>query len=225
MIEADSMSIAPATFPGRAAWRGSPVGWGISLLAHALIIGWLWHATLSRPARIDATHAQPMAVWLVPAAALPLPPKVRPAPAVRADAASTRAIPDPDHALRRPLSRTAPAPLAAPQAPVFRATLPALAAQSEPAIVAGGNAPAFDMAAARSTARAVTREDRKGTGALALRGEEMAAKSTERFQQRLEGAHRSKCLKGNESTNLLANVAMLAKDMVANAVDDSGCKW
>jgi hypothetical protein len=28
-----------------------------------------------------------------------------------------------------------------------------------------------------------------------------------------------------QSTNLLANVVLLAVDMAKNAIDDSGCKW
>jgi hypothetical protein len=48
---------------------------------------------------------------------------------------------------------------------------------------------------------------------------------SERIQERFERARRVNCLKRNESANLLANIALLAKDMVTNAVDDSGRKW
>lgn len=71
----------------------------------------------------------------------------------------------------------------------------------------------------------MAREDQKGMGALPLRQAAMRTTTTDQIQERLERAHRGKCLKGNESMNLLANVALLARDMVANAVDDSGCKW
>jgi hypothetical protein len=86
-------------------------------------------------------------------------------------------------------------------------------------------APTFDMTAARASARALAREDRKATAALALSQETTRAMTTGQIQERLERARRGNCLKANESMNLLANVVMLARDIVATAVDDSGCKW
>jgi hypothetical protein len=103
--------------------------------------------------------------------------------------------------------------------------LPAPATQNDPVQVTGGDAPAFDLAAARSSARAIAREQPKGLAALPLRQEANDANISARVQERLEHARRGNCLKANASMNLLANVAMLARDMVANAVDDSGCKW
>jgi hypothetical protein len=85
--------------------------------------------------------------------------------------------------------------------------------------------PVFDLVAARSTARAMASEGRKDMGARMTREEAMTTTKSERIQERFERARRVNCLKPNESANLLANVALLARDMVANAVDDSGCKW
>ena len=96
-----------------------------------------------------------------------------------------------------------------------------LPATVKPAAVA----PTFDMTAARASARALAREDRKGTAALALSQETTRAMTTSQIQERLERARRGNCLKPNESMNLLSNVVMLAKDIVTAAVDDSGCKW
>lgn len=91
--------------------------------------------------------------------------------------------------------------------------------------VMGANVPAFDMTAARASARAMVREEHKGAAALPLRQEEQDASTSERIQQQFERARRTNCLKPNESMNLLANVVLLAKDIVATAVNDSGCKW
>lgn len=71
----------------------------------------------------------------------------------------------------------------------------------------------------------MARADDKGVAALPLRQENKDAKTSERIQEKFERARRGNCLKQNESTNLLANVALLARDMVMNAKDDSGCKW
>lgn len=109
--------------------------------------------------------------------------------------------------------------------PALAATLPASESQNAAAHLASGAAPTFDMSAARSSARALAREDRKSAAAPVLRQEATGARTTGQIQQRLEQARRGNCLKANESMNLLANVVMLARDIVATAVDDSGCKW
>ena len=69
------------------------------------------------------------------------------------------------------------------------------------------------------------RAEPNGVAALALRQDGNKATPSERIQERFERARRGNCLKANESMNLLANVVMLAKDIVTTAVDDSGCKW
>lgn len=71
----------------------------------------------------------------------------------------------------------------------------------------------------------MARTDLQGAPARTLRQENKEAITSERIQERFERARRVNCLRGNESTNLLVNVLSLAKDVVATAVDDSGCKW
>ncbi len=102
---------------------------------------------------------------------------------------------------------------------------PASASPIEAAGDATAAKPTFDLAAARATARLVTREERKGLVALPGRQPVDELRADTRTSERLERARRGDCLKGQESTNLLANVALLARDIVKSAVDDSGCKW
>ena len=71
----------------------------------------------------------------------------------------------------------------------------------------------------------MVRGDPKGLAAIPLRPEGKDAMTSDRIQERFERARRAKCLKGTDSMNLLANVALLAKNVVQSAVDDSGCKW
>ena len=209
-------TMPPAFSLQRANGRRPLLGWGISLLVHALAVAWIWQATSSRPAAKRARPAREITVQLLPMAAAPPPavvPRVAPATASRSP---------------RPAAASRPASVrAAPEAPTppIIAMPPALAA---PAGVAGGAtaaAPAFDLAAARATARLVTREERKGVVALPGRQPVDELRADTRTSERLERARRGDCLKGQDSTNLLANVALLARDLVKSAVDDSGCKW
>jgi len=109
--------------------------------------------------------------------------------------------------------------------PAGAAAEPAPESRNAPAKPGTGAAPAFDMAAARASARAMARDDRQRPAALVLRQEATGALTTDQIQQRFEQARRGNCLKANDSMNLLANVVMLARDIVATSVDDSGCKW
>jgi hypothetical protein len=112
--------------------------------------------------------------------------------------------------------------------PVAAAVLdapPVVSSETDAAPSVEEKTPAFDLAAARASARAMVRADRAGLAAQPLRQDAIKATTSERMQERFERARRVDCLKGKESVNLLANVLSLAKDMVANAVDDSGCKW
>ena len=62
--------------------------------------------------------------------------------------------------------------------------------------------------------------------ALPTRKPVVDANADHRVVDPLERARRIDCAKARaESTNLLANVVMLAVDLAKNAVDDSGCKW
>lgn len=201
--------------------RGSAFGWSFSTLVHAMIIAWLWHASSHHPAGIDTQQERRMAVWLVP---VPVPTPL-PAITTTASVATVHPIRSPNRKERLPRSGAMPSMPAVPQSLASVAAQPAPAAETEPAKLAGGEASTFDMAAARSSARAIAREDSKGVAATVLRQEATGARTTGQIQQRLEQARRGNCLKANESMNLLANVVMLARDIVATAVDDSGCKW
>lgn len=189
------------------------LGWGISLLVHALAIAWIWQATAPRPAVMEARPARAIAVQLLPIAP-DLPP-----PAV-----ATRSMPAKASPSRRPTPASRQAAPAAPTAAIISMP-PAPASAISAADGAPAEKPSFDLAAARATARLVTREERKGLVALPGRQPVDELRADTRTSERLERARRGDCLKGQESTNLLANVALLARDIVKSAVDDSGCKW
>jgi hypothetical protein len=196
--------------------RRPVMGWSMSLLVHAIGIAWLWHASPPRPAHPDTRPARRMEVWLLPpASTVPLRATV-PVVAI----APTRSV----------SKRAALAPGTARNTPVVAgpaltpATPAVLSSPDEAAPAPERTGPAFDLSAARASARAMVRDDRAGLGTLPLHQETLRATTSERMQERLERARRGDCLKGKESVNLLANVISLAKDVVANAVDDSGCK-
>jgi len=208
-----AMTMLPAFPVQRANGRRPVLGWGISLMVHALALAWIWHATSSRPADKDARPVSAIAVRLLPMAAVP-PPAVAP-----------RLVPATASRSPRPASTSRQATASAKPAPAIIAMPPAPA---PPMGAAGGptaDAPAFDLAAARATARLITREERKGLVALPGRQPVDELRADTRTSERLERARRGDCLKGQESANLLANVAFLARDIVKSAVDDSGCKW
>jgi hypothetical protein len=71
----------------------------------------------------------------------------------------------------------------------------------------------------------MVRADSNGAAAPARRQEARHATTSDRVQTQLEHARRGNCLKANDSVDLFGNVISLARDMLANAVDDSGCKW
>lgn len=206
----------------RSGTRRPVMGWGISLLAHAAGIVWLWHASPPRPANPDTRPTTRMEVWLLPLTAA-VPPRAT-VPVV-ASAPSRSALMG--TALAPGTRVRPPRPVTARIAPVASritaevATPPALSSENDAAALPGGNKPAFDLSAARASARAMVRAD---VAALPLRQETMKATTSDRIQERFERARRADCLRGKESVNLLANVIALARDVVANAVDDSGCK-
>jgi len=203
--------------------RSSALGWGISLLAHALAVACLWHALLPHRADTNAAPVKRIEVRLVPIApAVPLP---QPAPA-----------PDP----ASPRSRSAPAraaPTTMPAPPPARRQPPAGVVSAVPTVAApepapeapastGPDGPVVDLAAARAAARRIAREDEKGLVALPKRKPVVDPNADHHVVDPLERARRVDCQTARaESTNLLANVVMLAVDMTKNAIDDSGCKW
>ncbi len=202
------------------------LGGGVSLLVHAAVIAWLWHDAPPRPASPDTQQARRIAVWLLPAPAhVPPPVRVPTATVAPSSPALSRAVPDSGSTARQRRRITAPALVSAPETPAQAAAPSVSETGNAPAAVAGGDVRAFDLAAARSSARAMARDERKGMATLPLRQEALGVRSTERMQERLERAHRDNCLKGTDSVNLLANVLSLAHDIVVNTGADSGCKW
>jgi hypothetical protein len=193
-------------------------GLGISLLVHALAVAWLWHGGLPRRADTGAGPAKRIVVRLVPiapVAALPAPAPIVPRPS----ATQMRAAPRPALPRYEPSASTAaPAPVAA---------IPEPSGDAKPSNdPTGTDAPSVDLATARATARLFARESSKNLVTLPNRKPVVDPNADHHTVDRLERARRVDCQKARaESTNLLANVVLLAVDLAKNAVDDSGCKW
>jgi len=203
----------------RPAARGSMLGWGISLLVHAIAVACLWHAWPSHRADKDTRPVDRIEVRLLPIAPetpLPLPEVALP----RSRPMQTRAAPRP-----APLPRQAQTD--AVSAPPATITAPEPAADAAAKPDDGGTAaPAVDLQAARAAARLIARENARGMVALPSRKPVVDANADHRVIDRFERARRVDCQTARaESTNLLANVVLLAVDLAKNAVDDSGCKW
>jgi hypothetical protein len=114
----------------------------------------------------------------------------------------------------------APAPIAVVPEPAGEAAKPAETGGT------GTDAPSVDLATARATARLYARESSKNMVTLPNRKPVVDPNADHRTVDRFERARRVDCQTARaESTNLLANVVLLAVDLAKNAVDDSGCKW
>lgn len=200
--------------------RASALGWGISLLAHVLAVAWVWHAWPAHRTDADTTPVTRIEVRLVPVT--PKPPSAPPAPAPQS--AVPRVTTRPPHVAPAPALREPPA-IVVPAPPSITYSAPAAE------VPTGASAPApttptVDLAAARAAARRIAREDASGLVALPERKPVVDPNADHHVEDPLERARRPDCQTARaNSTNLLANVVMLAADMVANAVDDSGCKW
>lgn len=201
--------------------RASMRGLVISLLVHALAVAWLWHAGLPRRADTDAGPVKRIVVRLVPIA--PEVPRPAPEPEVivpRSRAVPARAAPRPALPQRESsdsVSVAAPAPIA---------VVPEAAGNAKATETTGTDAPSVDLATARAMARLYARESSKNLVALPKRKPVVDANADHRTVDRFERARRVDCQTARaESTNLLANVVLLAVDLAKNAVDDSGCKW
>jgi hypothetical protein len=201
--------------------RGPMLGWGISLLIHALVAAWIWHAWLPHRAETDAGPVKRIKVWLVPIVPpVRLPPPTAPAPVPDARSLQTPAAPRPSPPPSQPHASTDPA-----EPP---AIAPPPAADAADVTGAGTltHAPAVDLAAARAAARLIAHEGGKGLVALPDRKPVVDPNADHHVVDPLERARRVDCQKARaESANLLANVVMLAVDLAKNAYDDSGCKW
>jgi hypothetical protein len=204
--------------------RGSVLGWAISLLVHALALAWLWHAWSLHPVRTDVGPVKRVEVRLVPIAEAPVPVAPSNVTVSRHSPMQTPAEPRPTppqhQAVASPVS---PAPTTtAPEPSADGASVTGTASSTS----TSPDAPAFDMAAARTSARLIARQNGNGIVALPSRKPAVDLKADHHVADALERARRVDCQTARAgSTNLLANVAMLAVDMAKNAVDDSGCKW
>jgi hypothetical protein len=202
--------------------RASMRGLGISLLVHALAVAWLWHAGMPRRTDTDAGPVKRIVVRLVPVA--PAAPQAAPAPETvlpRSSSTPAHAAPGPALPQREPSARVVtPAPIAVVPAPAGDAARPTEAGGT------GTDAPGVDLATARAMARLYARESSKNLVTLPDRKPVVDANADHRTVDRFERARRVDCQTARaESTNLLANVVLLAVDLAKNAVDDSGCKW
>lgn len=204
------------------------LGWGISLLVHALGAALLWHAWTLRHAEQDTGPVRGIEVRLIPIApaAPPAPMPDAAVPRARSSQVQTRAAPraaPPPH--RMPAQDAAASPTAAVPEAVPNANANANADTVTPTD-AGTAAPAVDLQAARAAARLIARENGKGLVALPERKPVADPNADRHVVDRFERARRVDCQKARaESANLLANVIGLAVDLAKNAIDDSGCKW
>lgn len=219
----------PFTMPARP--RGQWTGWGISLAVHACVLAWLLHLV---PARLPDTPAPSrMRFVLIPPrepVPEPVPVNAVPIPGTPATASVPIARKPPATAPRPSRARAAPVETPAAQSPSAassEATPVITAAEPDPAAAApadsakGGsdNAPAFDMAAARASARLIARHAKDGTVALPER-KAPSYEPDDSAQRGLERARRNDCRSAYAAMGVLA-VLPLLKD----AVTGSGCKW
>ncbi|MGB9110263.1 MAG: hypothetical protein WCC39_16375, partial [Telluria sp.] len=203
----------------RAPGRASMLGWGFSLLAHLLAVAWLLNASPLRQAGTEAGQAKRIEVRLVPI----VPEAARATAAPHAAAPRPGSLPAPPRPLRRghvvsptssPTRQNAPADMPKPAETKAATDMPA-----------GATAPAatvpVDMAAARTTARLLARESGKGLVALPARKPVVDPNADRQVVDPMERARRPDCQTARAgSTNLLANVALLAVDLAKNAIDD-----
>jgi len=203
----------------RPAARGSMLGWGISLVVHAIGVACLWHAWPSYRAEMDTGPVNRVEVRLVPIA-----PEAPPAPVP--EVAVPRPGPMQTRAAPRPAAPAREAQTDAVSASPTTITVPEPAADTAKPNDGGTAAPTVDVQAARAAARLIARESGKGLVALPGRRPVTDPNADRRVVDRFERARRVDCQTARaESTNLLANVVLLAVDLAKNAVDDSGCKW
>jgi hypothetical protein len=171
-------------------------GWAISLLLHAIVLAWLAHQAPA-PRREDTPQRRSMLVFVTV--------RPKPVPAPKLAAAAATAPIRPPRAISRPAA-------ASDAPPVIVAESPQPAATAE----APANAPAFDIDAARTAARAVARE--AGNGARS--GATLKETREEKLGRSIEKARRGDCKTEYAGYGLLA-VVPLAIDTIR----DTGCKW
>jgi hypothetical protein len=200
------MLISAGSFrPGRS---GPALGWGISLLVHALLAAMLLHLVTHHPD--DGPPARRIEFILVP------PRAVAPAPVPAPASAPVPAAAQRKHAKARP-TVVVSAPVTEPVAAPDDATPTAAPEPAE-------EGPSFDMAAARGIARQTAREGTRGLVALPKRPPPTLDPGRETRDEQLARdvarSRRNDCRSAYSGLGLLA-VLPLLKD----AVTGSGCKW
>lgn len=198
--------------------RGLGYGWGISLAVHALLVAWLLHLPVPRPdagpapKRIDFVLLAPQRQATPPVETQPAAPALPGTPATRSPRRSSNAAqPATARPHAAPAAIEADVPASDPAPPATTETPPVEAA------------PAFDMAAARSTARAAAHD---GNPSLVVRPklpptlDPAGEIRREQLSRDLERARRSDCKSAYSGLGLFA-VIPLVKD----AVTGTGCRW
>lgn len=204
--------------------HGAVQSWGFTLLLHAMIIGSLWNKMPPRLSKTEFGQERRMEVWLLPnTTPPPLKTIFKPSKAAPTHLKLVHVMPRQSIEVRQSRFRVARSELAAPKSTSLAVTASSPVSSNEEAGTVATHT--FDIAAARSDARAIASESFKGLSTSSKSAGTMAPSKSERIQEQFDRARRVNCLKPNESTNLLANVTFLARDLVANAIDDSGCKW
>jgi hypothetical protein len=176
-------------------------GWAISLLLHAIVLAWLVHQA---PApRLEDTPQRRSALVFVTVRPKP-PPRPPAAPKPAAIAASTAPARPPRAIVRPAVASNAPPAIAVERS------------QSATPAEVPVNAPAFDIDAARTAARAVAKEEGSGMRS----GATLKETREEKLGRSIEKARRHDCKTAYAGMSLLA-VIPLAIDTVT----DTGCKW
>lgn len=192
---------------------GSLTGWIISLVVHAIALGWLVQQAPVRKTD-DTPERRTMLVLLT------VRPQPQPAPVAKP---ITKPI-------INPITKPKAASQDAPSRPAHRATRQSADPAPRQAVIAvdqpssvpidtPGAAPVFDVDAARATARSVAREGRAGT---VLGGQATPLRETreEKLQRAYEQARRHDCKTAYAGMQLLAILPL-----IRDTVTDSGCKW
>lgn len=184
-------------------------GVGVSLAVHLLLMFAYRHAGPSAPA---FEHEAPSSITVTirpPPPPPSAPPRPQAAPRVAADAAP------------RPVRRAAPAPVIAVPPEQERAGEPFVVRQQAEPVPEGdsGEAPKFDMNAARQTARQLAGQTKLGREGTALAQFPDPPLETEsKFAKAISKAKRRNCKDGVPGGLLAPLFLMMDKK-------DSGCKW
>jgi hypothetical protein len=205
--------------------RGRAIGWGISMLAHVVLVACVIYLHAQPPAPLPEPAAKRIVFVLLPqqVAPAPLPTGISRAAPPRTSLAAHQVV----QGGRAHGPRTPSAPTPAP-AHTDVITLPAISAATDTAAPPApastpASAPTFDMAAARATARLGAHD---GSGDLVTRprlpptldpGREARE---DKLANGIERSTRHDCKTAYAAAGLLAIIPL-----VKDAVTGTGCKW